>query len=676
MKTFEDLLKLNPNKGVKIPIENIIKNGKYIIPGWVKEQKEDIIIKFSTDIEKETGFSSQDLYDILVLGLVNKSHRPKCLVCEKNTEFRGFNRGYLDCCSIEHTRRVKSIDKEKLYEAKKLFPSFPALHGYYLSIIKNKFNDNIYPIDIIYSLTSTVKFFCKKKDPLTGVAHGEFEARVDTLIKRSTKGCMKCYRELHVVDKNNIPWKSSFFEKLEELYPNQIKFLHSNNISFPTIHSKLHFKCLLCGHEFDKDPDSLLFGKVAQNKSKKLIACPKCCVKDCWETLRIWTKESCFEEAKKYNYRSDFSNKAPGAYKVACLNGYLDDYTWFSTPKLPNISDINRTYSIYEYNFSSLGYNVSYIGLTSNISNRKLNHSSKYGKSSVFKFCEKNNINLKEKTNDIFSILEINLNGKDAQIKEDFWRKTRETEGYNLLNKAKTGLNSSSLGGGAIKWSIEDAEKELIRAKETDSRINSRKDLNRYYNRPFKIVLDADKANVNNDSNRLNRIFLPKCVQYTVETYEKSCNELLNEGVLSYSKKTKEQEKIFNKLKAAAYLNKTKKFSELQIKFQKIFNKIFQYYCNSDEIILHFSDSSRKLLKSIYLNLNDASKYLGKDVKIISTYLYRKSKNKEFIRLRTWLETDYTSFLEKDKDFAEKLYSEIMERIEKLKEEKENQKCD
>ena len=41
-----------------------------------------------------------------------------------------------------------------------------------------------------------------------------------------------------------------------------------------------------------------------------------------------WNRETCFEEAKKYKSRNEFQDNSKGAYYVAANNGWLDDYTW------------------------------------------------------------------------------------------------------------------------------------------------------------------------------------------------------------------------------------------------------------------------------------------------------------------------------------------------------------
>ncbi len=44
-----------------------------------------------------------------------------------------------------------------------------------------------------------------------------------------------------------------------------------------------------------------------------------------------WVYETCFEEAKKYKSRSEFSKKCNRAYLVSLTNDWIKDYTWFYT---------------------------------------------------------------------------------------------------------------------------------------------------------------------------------------------------------------------------------------------------------------------------------------------------------------------------------------------------------
>ncbi|MBQ7381450.1 MAG: GIY-YIG nuclease family protein [Paludibacteraceae bacterium] len=49
-----------------------------------------------------------------------------------------------------------------------------------------------------------------------------------------------------------------------------------------------------------------------------------------------WTYETCFEEAKKYKSRTEFSKKSQSAYQVAREAKWLDDYNWFKSDTTPS----------------------------------------------------------------------------------------------------------------------------------------------------------------------------------------------------------------------------------------------------------------------------------------------------------------------------------------------------
>ena len=49
-----------------------------------------------------------------------------------------------------------------------------------------------------------------------------------------------------------------------------------------------------------------------------------------------WTYEACYEEAKKYKTRTEFHDNNCVAYKIACKNKWINDYTWFVNKRKPN----------------------------------------------------------------------------------------------------------------------------------------------------------------------------------------------------------------------------------------------------------------------------------------------------------------------------------------------------
>ena len=45
-----------------------------------------------------------------------------------------------------------------------------------------------------------------------------------------------------------------------------------------------------------------------------------------------WTKDTVFEESKNYSSRSEFKKKKSGAFRIAYMNGWLDEMIWLVRP--------------------------------------------------------------------------------------------------------------------------------------------------------------------------------------------------------------------------------------------------------------------------------------------------------------------------------------------------------
>lgn len=45
-----------------------------------------------------------------------------------------------------------------------------------------------------------------------------------------------------------------------------------------------------------------------------------------------WNEQTCYAAAKLCNSLSEFNKRYRGAYRVACQNGWVEDYKWFSNP--------------------------------------------------------------------------------------------------------------------------------------------------------------------------------------------------------------------------------------------------------------------------------------------------------------------------------------------------------
>ena len=49
---------------------------------------------------------------------------------------------------------------------------------------------------------------------------------------------------------------------------------------------------------------------------------------------KYWTKERCYEEARKYSSKQELRENCSSAYTIAWRNKWLDDYTWFERPSM------------------------------------------------------------------------------------------------------------------------------------------------------------------------------------------------------------------------------------------------------------------------------------------------------------------------------------------------------
>ena len=175
-----------------------------------------------------------------------------------------------------------------------------------------------------------------------------------------------------------------------------------------------------------------------------------------------WTRETCYYEAKKYNSRAEFSRECATAYEVARKNGWLDDYTWFKK----RIVSERKVYLVYCYEDKET--NSVYVGLTNSLKRRHRQHSTgflKHGKvlyDIVYKYFHSINKDIPDPI-----VLEKDLYANEAQIYEDLYIEHFKNAGLIVLNLAKAG----SLGGYG-KWDKDSCYKE---AKKYKSKIEFRR---------------------------------------------------------------------------------------------------------------------------------------------------------------------------------------------------------
>lgn len=189
-----------------------------------------------------------------------------------------------------------------------------------------------------------------------------------------------------------------------------------------------------------------------------------------------WTYEKCLEESKKYKTYSEFRDNSNVAYeKSKRKNDWIKDFIWLEND-LKTYDTISKKHLIYKYFFKET--NSIYIGLTKNLKERNENHRNKNKKSSVLLHSIENNINIPN-----IEIIEDNLTIDEAKIREEYWVNYYYNNGFNIINKAKTGLKSSSTGGCIRKWTY---EKCLEEAKKYNSRTDFQKSNGAAYNSALK----------------------------------------------------------------------------------------------------------------------------------------------------------------------------------------------
>ena len=113
---FYELLKLNPTPGQKYTDWKIGSNQAIQIKiyKWMTvdgSEKYVTISYFTREVKKicKVKFTSQEYYDIVVLGLVDISQRPKCMNCGKYTKFIGLGKiGYRKVCSHDCDIKLKT----------------------------------------------------------------------------------------------------------------------------------------------------------------------------------------------------------------------------------------------------------------------------------------------------------------------------------------------------------------------------------------------------------------------------------------------------------------------------------------------------------------------------------------------------------------------------------------
>lgn len=143
---------------------------------------------------------------------------------------------------------------------------------------------------------------------------------------------------------------------------------------------------------------------------------------------------NCYEAAMQCKIRGEFEKKYPAAYRHSIKNGWIDDYYWFERVGKPYV---DRIHLVYCYFFND--QHTIYVGRTYKPQKRHYDHSNT--DCPVNRFAKSHNVNVPQMT-----ILEKELTWEESLIYEDLYVEQYKIDGWNLINKAKTGLKSGGLG--------------------------------------------------------------------------------------------------------------------------------------------------------------------------------------------------------------------------------------
>ena len=156
-----------------------------------------------------------------------------------------------------------------------------------------------------------------------------------------------------------------------------------------------------------------------------------------------WTKEKCQEEALKYQNKTDFDKYSCSAYDKSLKYKWLDEICYHMKQKGDKYKRC-----IYVYEFVD---NFVYVGLTYNIDIRNKQHL--FSNTTVGEYI------IKTKQEPKLIQLTDYIDVEDAKILEGEFVEKYRNNGWNILNKAKTG----SVGGCKIKWTKEKCQEEALK---------------------------------------------------------------------------------------------------------------------------------------------------------------------------------------------------------------------
>lgn len=381
------------------------------------ESRKKTLDNFIDEARKVHG----DKYDYSKVKYENTSTKV-CIICKEHGEF--FQTPYTHLNGHGCPKCAYKGDRKRhIYTQEEIIDKIRSLFGERYSFEKVIYKAMKIPIILV----------CHEKDE-NGIEHGEFSMRPVNIFS-SHQECPKCSRENRIrLQRKPI---EKFIEEANKVHGGLYEYHKVNYINTST---KVCIVCPVHG-DFWQTPTAHLIGH----------GCPYCS-----GNAKKWNKETCEQEAHKYEYIFDFRVKSPGACNVAQRNGWLDDYVWLKKlPPKPNDYDKSTKY-IYAYEF--LEQKAVYVGLTNSMIRRDWQHRNSQD-SSVNRFAINNKREIPTP-----KMLEENVPVYESGKREKHWVNYYKKQGWIILNRAKTGERESSIGiYYPIKWNkkaIRDKAKE------------------------------------------------------------------------------------------------------------------------------------------------------------------------------------------------------------------------
>lgn len=162
--------------------------------------------------------------------------------------------------------------------------------------------------------------------------------------------------------------------------------------------------------------------------------------------MNYWNdKGHCAKEAAKYTRKIDFIKANKSCYNAIMRNGWTDLFDGYGKGREYD-SMSKKVHCVYAYEIAE--EHACYVGRTKEFHKRDLDHrrSKKHHDGSetfdtLYLFCEEHGVGIPKP-----KILAEGLDAEESLIEEDAWLNRYKDDGWFVINKAKTGKTSGSLG--------------------------------------------------------------------------------------------------------------------------------------------------------------------------------------------------------------------------------------